>query len=167
MKSPSLDVLKEYVVYDASTGLFRRTGVFHQQGRARAGDIAGAPDNKGYWRFSIKGVSYQCHRLAWLYVYGVMPDQDIDHINGNPADNRIENLRLADDSTNQANRKRPSTNTSGFKGVTWNAKSSKWQSGIKVNGKSTHLGLFSDPAEAHEAYLSAARSHFGKFARAA
>ena len=60
--------------------------------------------------------------------------------------------------------KKPSSNTSGYKGVSWYKRDRKWQAGIKVNGKFIYLGLFNDPKEAHEAYIKAAKKHFGEFA---
>ena len=88
----------------------------------------------------------------------------IDHRNGDGLDNRRENLRPATHSQNQANRRRLPTNTSGYKGVTWNKKSAKWQAGIKVDGRSFHLGLHDTAQAAGDAYAAAAVRHFGEFA---
>lgn len=156
------DVLGE-LAYSPKTGLFTRLTC---RGNQKPGSIAGAFVTGGV-RIRVCGQPFLAHRLAWLCVHGEWPEGDLDHINGNSRDNRIANLRPCDDSQNQANRKLSSLNTSGFKGVCWNAKSGKWQAGIKVRGKSYHLGLFTDPAEAHAAYLKAAHEFFGEFARAA
>lgn len=75
------------------------------------------------------------------------------------------NLRLASNTENSRNQRISSRNTSGYKGVTWNKKSGKWQAGIKFDGKSYHLGLFDDPALAHAAYCEKAKELFGEFAR--
>ena len=76
-------------------------------------------------------------------------------------------MRLANNSENHANVKRPSTNTSGRKGVTWNKKLGKWQAQIKINGKNKYLGLFEDVDDAHGAYVMAANENFKQFARSA
>lgn len=157
------DELRTDLAYDPSTGEFvhRKTG----NGR-RAGDRAGGMSKWGYWVITVRYRQYRAHRLAWLYVHGRWPAQDIDHKNGIPTDNRIDNLRECDDSLNQANRGRPASNTSGHKGVSWNAKSRKWQAGIKRFGKSIHLGLFDDAQTAADAYRRAATEIFQDFARA-
>ena len=87
----------------------------------------------------------------------------VDHIDGDPLNNRRSNLRVATNSQNQANRKRLTTNTSGYRGVTWHRCAEKWQASIKVNGMSKHLGLFVDARMAAEAYDKAAVEYFGQF----
>jgi hypothetical protein len=82
--------LRERLRYDGGTGVFtRRVG----SGHARAGEIAGSVHSTGYVRIGIDGGKYTAHRLAWLYVHGVWPSDQIDHINRNRSDNRIANLR--------------------------------------------------------------------------
>ena len=87
-----------------------------------------------------------------------------DHINGNRLDNRKENLRICSKSENNRNRNIGKDNTSGYKGVSWNGSANKWQSRIRINGKQKHLGLFTCPKEAHEAYKKAAMKNHGLFA---
>lgn len=87
----------------------------------------------------------------------------VDHINGNTLDNTRENLRVATHAQNIHNAKRHRSNTSGYKGVQKHKKG--WEAAIRVNGKLIHLGVFTDPAEAHEEYKKAAIAHFGEFAR--
>jgi hypothetical protein len=82
--------LRERLRYDAETGAFtRRVG----SSNARAGDMAGSVHSTGYVRISIDGGKYTAHHLAWLYVHGVWPSDQIEHINGKRSDNRIANLR--------------------------------------------------------------------------
>jgi hypothetical protein len=82
--------LRERLHYDAETGVFtRRVG----SGHAHAGDMAGSVHSTGYVRIGIDGGKYTAHCLAWLYVHGVWPSDQIDHINRNRSDNRIANLR--------------------------------------------------------------------------
>lgn len=104
------------------------------------------------------------HVRMHRYLLAPRPSESVDHINGNALDNRRENLRIATHSQNQANRRRLTRNTSGFKGVTWNKSILKWQAAIKVNGKSIHLGMFVNAADAAIAYDRKAVEAFGSFA---
>jgi len=90
--------------------------------------------------------------------------QGIDHQNRNGLDNRRSNLRLATQPQNNANTGPRSTNRSGYKGVFWDKQAKRWRAQIRVNGKRTHLGRFSDPWEAAEAYNRAALGQWGEFA---
>ena len=107
------------------------------------------------------------YRLAWLLAYRQAPPSVIDHINGDPSDNRLTNLRRATQSQNLANAKIPVNNTSGLKGVCWDRNRRKWAAKIGKDRKSYHLGLFDCPKEAHEAYMKAANEMFGEFSRSA
>ena len=90
----------------------------------------------------------------------------VDHINGDKLDNRKSNLRICTAQQNGANSRIGKNNTSGYKGVTWNKRRKLWQAQIMVARKNINLGVFSDPKEAHAAYVSAANDNFGEFARA-
>jgi hypothetical protein len=157
--------LREVLSYDPETGVFvwlKRTAR-----RIRVGDVAGCLGTLGYRSLGINGEEHLAHRLAWLYVHGEWPSADIDHINGDPGDNRLANLRPATRAQNSANAGKRTTNTSGLKGVCWSKKSCKWRAAITVNGQVIYLGLFDCPAEAHAAYARAAEQHCGEFARVA
>lgn len=93
------------------------------------------------------------------------PVKVVDHINLNGLDNRRGNLRLCTDGQNKANGRIRRDNTSGYRGVYWNASANKWQAYISVNSKRLYLGVFSDPWDAAVAYNDAALKHFGEFAR--
>jgi hypothetical protein len=164
--APSLPLLKEFLAYNPEDGLFRWLKRANQNGSAEAGSVAGSPrdDDAGYIRIKLKGVFYQAHRVAWLYIHEEWPPEEIDHINGDPSDNRIVNLRCATPSQQGANRKRRSDNQSGYKGVYWHKPTSKWLAYIYRGGPRIDLGYFDDPAMAHAAYISAAESLFGEFA---
>jgi AP2 domain/HNH endonuclease len=95
----------------------------------------------------------------------LLPAKEVDHANGCGLDNRLENLRPATRNQNSANQKKPCTNQSGYKGVSWRKDVRKWRARIGVNGKLLHLGFFDDPTEAARAYDAAALKHFGQFAR--
>ena len=103
---------------------------------------AGGYDIKGYVRVSIDGKSYKAHRLAWLLKYGTWPDCDLDHINGDPQDNRIINLRQVSHAENMQNKKLHSNNNSGQPGVSFIKQYTKWRACIGLNGKVQHLGWF-------------------------
>ena len=103
------------------------------------------------------------HRLIFLWHHGYFPQQ-VDHINLNKTDNRIENLREANSSTNQMNVNVRSFTKSGLKGVHWDESRKKWISRIKINGKHVFLGRFETTEEAHEARKAAQHIH-GDYAR--
>jgi HNH endonuclease/AP2 domain len=158
--------LRELLGCDPETGLL--IWKMNRQGPgARAGEVAGCKDPQGYIKIGIDGRMYLAHRLIWLHIYGAWPDGELDHINHDPSDNRIENLRLATNSQNMANRPAQINNTSGFKGTTFHKQRRKWQAQITVNKKVLHLGLFKTPEAAHAAYVLATQALHGEFARAA
>jgi len=157
------DRLRELVIYDPATGLFsRRTNA--RGPKPKTMDVGWLRPN-GYAMLTVDGTPYRAHRLAWLYVHGRWPTKHIDHINGDPADNRIENLRDATVAQNMANSKKPRTNTSGYKGVQWHKAAGKWVASIKVGDKNVYLGLFDTAEEARDAYRKKALEVRGEFAR--
>jgi hypothetical protein len=157
--------LRSMLSYDPETGEF--IWMVKPNGRVNAGVIAGSIlNNRGYRLIGIHGRRLLAHRLAWLYTFGRWPSSEIDHINGNRRDNRISNLREASKSENQSNRGPNKNNTSGFKGVKFHKKTSKWQAQITKDRKRYNLGLFHTPEAAHVAYESAAKKFYGEFARA-
>lgn len=109
--------------------------------------------------------SYTAHRLAWFYVHREWPKAMIDHINGNPFDNRIVNLREATASQNQFNRKVQKTNRLGIKGVHHSNTPGKFVARIRINGRMIHLGTFVNIDLARAAYAEAAFATRGEFAR--
>lgn len=168
MKRPELtaEKLRSRYSYDPETGIFTSKTTYL---RWKAGRAAGCvcEGGNGYKRIliNIDKKLYRAHRLAWLYVYGVWPERDIDHIDGNSINNRIANLRLATDSQNLGNMKKPITNRSGKKGVSWHAAGQCWQVHIRVEGKNHYLGHFPTVDEGHAAYCAAAERMRGEFAR--
>ena len=137
--------LKQYLNYDPLTGVF--IWIVNRSRNARAGSVAGCLD-QGYFRIMISGKPYKAHRLAWLYVYGYFPEHEIDHIDRNKSNNRINNLRHATHQCNMRNIGLRQDNTSGIKGVSWHKQHDKWQVHIKVNNKKYYLGHFTDFTEA-------------------
>ena len=129
------ETLKKYLTYDPETGVFKRKT---NSGNAKIGDVAGGINGRGYIYIRINSVKYRAHRLAWLYIYGQFPENQIDHINRIQTDNRIANLRDVTQSVNGRNRNLPSNNTSGHIGVRWNKKQQAW----KVVIGETYCGIF-------------------------
>lgn len=156
--------LLEALDYDRETGIFR-----HRETKTcvKAGDVAGSQNDGNYQRIYIDGVSHKAHYLAWFYVTGEWPKGMVDHKDTNKRNNAFDNLRPADRYLNGANIGLKSHNTSGFKGVSWWARTAKWKAQIQVQGKKHFLGYHDTPEAAHAAYVAAAKEHFGEFARAA
>lgn len=145
--------LKEVLHYDPETGVF--TWLAQTGNRIKIGDIAGAVGAAGHRYVGVDRKLYFSHRLAWLYVTGSWPRNQIDHRNGVRDDNRIANLREAAPGQNQQNIKLPSTNKSGFMGVSWSRQKRKWAAHIMLAKRSKYLGYFTTPEDAHAAYLAA------------
>lgn len=155
------EYIRSHMYYNAETGVVgwsAKTG-------GRAPLVAGHIDNGGYRRIKCKGKKFVAHRIAWFLHYGKWPDHEIDHINGDKQDNRLSNLRDVPLAHNQQNVGKKSNNTSGWKGVSWSKKSSKWTAEIRHNGSHTYLGMFDNIKEAAEAYIFAALDLHGDYAR--
>ncbi|PSH64745.1 hypothetical protein CU103_12440 [Phyllobacterium sophorae] len=157
--------LKQQLDYNGTTGEFtwkeRPTENFATEAASKiwnkrfAGNVAGTISSGGYISISVNGRPYRAHRLAWLFVTGEWPEDDIDHKNGIRDDNSWSNLRPATRAENQQNRTKRVDNKSGYIGVTWYKPTGKWNAQIKVGGKKKSLGLHDHPEPAYEAYLAA------------
>lgn len=144
--------LKEKLVY------FPKTGNFHN---ASNGKPVGHFDERGYVSVNVNGKSYRAHRLAWLYVYGKMPENEIDHIDGDRGNNKIDNLRDVTRSVNCLNMPKTGRNNTGFKGVDYFKPAELYRARIVKNGKRMFLGYFKTPEEAHKAYCDAGGIYHG------
>lgn len=151
MKELSAEVLRMQFSYDPSTGHFIRRGQAKQSGRIAT---------KGYRQIALQGTRYMAHRLAWLYVYGEFPKQQIDHINQNKDDNRIANLREVTVKQNAENVTVWGQSSSGRRGVYWIERLGKWQADIKHNGKTIHLGTYESLIEAVSARIRGEQKYF-------
>lgn len=117
-----------------------------------------------YVTVKIDGKSYRLHRLIYMYHYGEVPKQ-LDHINGDVLDNRIENLRPCEASENASNRSKFKNNSSGFKGVSWHSHSGRWFAYVDANKIRTNIGYFDTIEEAALAATKARNNLHGDFAR--
>lgn len=144
---PDPEYLRQRFQYDPSTGrLFWRVhSSMPECWNARyAGREAGSPHNEGYTRVSLNGTRFLAHRLAWALHYGAWPLDQIDHINGDRADNRISNLRQANNTANSRNAGVGKRNTTGVIGVCWCKNRNKWQAAITVDRITRFLGYYTD-----------------------
>jgi hypothetical protein len=144
----SQEKLKDWIFYNSKTGQFLR-----KKYQLKSNKVGGL-DSHGYLGIGIQGKIYKAHQLAWLYHFGSHPKGQIDHINCNRQDNRIENLRNVNATINALNR-------SSAKGVYKHF--NKYRARIKINGKHLHLGLFDSEDQAKQVYLNAKKQYLGEF----
>lgn len=125
-----------------------RSGKFQKR---LVGQVAGASNKRGYVSVQLEGKKIKLHRLIWFLEKGQWP-AEIDHIDGNKKNNRIENLRPATRRSNMQNRK--SHREGRLAGSYWHKKARAWAAQITVKGKRIYLGLHPTEADAHRAYLN-------------
>lgn len=159
--------VRDLMVYDPDTGYL---GWRHRRaGQRPPGSHAGYVGKDGYWKIRLDGNTYQAHRLIWLYMMGVWPPNEVDHINLEKSDNRWSNLRAATHAHNMVNvrARKTATSDSQLKGVYRDKRHStvRWFSQIRINKKQVRLGTFATEHEAHAAYCAAAIKCHGAFAR--
>ena len=127
-----------------------------------AGKIAGSLRSDMRRTVRVHNILYLVHRVVYLMHRGYMPEF-VDHINGNPQDNRIVNLRAASRSENNRNRRVNKTSGSGVKGV--RKQKNRWRVDVRVNGKKQYIGMYATLAEAELAAVETRAQHHGEFAR--
>ena len=148
--------LREVLHYDPETGIF--TWIKPTSRRVKVGGKAGTPWLDGRIQLRVDGKICKAARLAWLYVTGEWPEHEIDHIDGNSANDRFANLRDVDRTTNQHNMRRANKNSkSGLLGAAWNPANRSWRARIMANGRVKEIGSFQTKEDAHEAYVIAKR----------
>ena len=145
-KSLTQEELKRQLSYDPQTGEFRR--LVANSGVVKVGDLAGTFHRRGYVRIAVHRVIYSAHRLAFLYMTGRFPPNQIDHVDGVKSNNRWCNLRCVSGSENMKNRRIYCNNKSGTMGVFWDEETRKWIAQIRIEGRQVKLGYYSDKDEA-------------------
>jgi len=155
------EYLKSILDYDLDTGIF--TWKVSKANRTKVGDVAGWSYN-GYREIEINNKAYKAHRLAWLYVYGEMPKNLVDHIDGNRSNNKISNLREATYQENSENYKTPKTNKSGVKNVSWYKSLNKWVVSISIRKTKKTVGYYDDLELAELVAIEARNKYRGEFA---
>ena len=153
MNMVTQDRLKQVISYDPDTGEF--VWLQATSRRIRVGNIAGTTYEDGYRRIAIDGFGYRAHPLAWLYVYGKFPEEQLDHINRIKSDNRLINLRLATNAENQQNHPVRRNNNSGIIGVHWYRRTGKWHAQISSGSRRIHIGYYDTIEEAATARAAA------------
>jgi hypothetical protein len=140
--------------------LFRKTS----RGNSKKGSLITRADKRGYISVKLNKKDYGIHRIIYLMFFNKMPYK-VDHIDGNPSNNCIENLRPANSNQNGYNSKLSKSNTTGFKNVHWNKIKQKWAVRLMVENKSKHIGYF-DNLELADLIATEARNKYHKeFAR--
>jgi hypothetical protein len=152
--SISQEQVKDLFTYDDGQLLWKTTG------RGRKRKQAGYKSKIGYTQVRIGKTCFYLHRLIWVYFNGENI-LEIDHIDGDKTNNRIENLRSTTHSLNSINAKFRRTNTSGFRGVS--KEGIKWVARLHIDQTQVNLGRFDTKELASEAYNQAARHHYGDF----
>ncbi|WP_338743736.1 HNH endonuclease [Klebsiella michiganensis] len=163
-KYPSQDTVRKYFIYEIGSLIrkerpeveFSTSGLCERWNALYAGTRAGSLSTNGYIYIKLNGLRFMAHRLVWIYHFGDIPTgMELDHINHQRRDNRIENLRMVTRKQNCRNRALPKRNTSGVVGVTFDNLLKKWKSQINIDGKNMNLGSFSTFEKAVKARKSA------------
>lgn len=174
-KLPSIEYLRQILTYDPVNGwliwnrrsadLFTWPRICNSWNAKYAGTRAGALANDGYRKLTIKYKTYLEHRVIFSLVHGIDIENEIDHINCDRADNRIENLRLATKSEQCVNNSGQKRRRSQYKGAYINSVKSqrKFRSSISFGGKTFYLGVFETAEDAHAAYCAAGMKLHGEF----
>jgi hypothetical protein len=160
---PPVEYLRQRLRYEPETGklYWREHPNMPTHWNTRyAGTEAFTANFKGYRHGTFDYGRYLAHRVAWALHHGHWPDNTLDHVNHDPADNRIENLRQVSQSDNMKNMKRHRNNTSGTTGVFWHSRRRKWLVNIRAHGRTLHLGYFADKQDAVAA-RKAAEARYG------
>lgn len=166
MGMPTAEWLEARLAYDPETGVltwrarpiedFKNARIQRSWNSKNAGKVAGSRAAEDYVRININHQPCFAHRVAWLITYGSLPTGVIDHVNGNPHDNRLVNLRALSHAENIQNQRHArKDNGSGILGVC--REGQRWRARIWVGSRQYSLGTYDSPEQAHEAYVAAKR----------
>ena len=155
-------LVREWVRYNPETGAFtwRKSGPYKKAGAKAAHRASG-----GYCRISLYNRLVYAHRAAFVLMLGRWPAQFADHVDGDPSNNKWSNLREATLQQNNHNAKRPRTNKTGVKGVSYLKTRGVYRARAWVNGRQRSLGCYETAEQAHAAYCKAVKEHRGVFGR--
>lgn len=132
--------------------------------RVGAGSIAGSKDSHGYLRVRLDHKRFKIHRVIWAMKYGAWPVNQIDHINRDPSDNKISNLREATPSQNGMNKLKSKKGSKwGVKGIYFDKQRQKFRAEIYINGKKRFLGYFPTIEKASQSYIAASQQYCGEY----
>lgn len=164
---PTADELRQLLEYDPDTGAFRwktrpvewfshcsaghRERICNSWNAAWAQKDPGRIDGYGYLIITVNHSHLRAHRIAWCITHGEWPSEQIDHINGDRADNRLSNLRASTHTENQRNMRRSRANTSGVTGVYWCGRTKRWKAEVTLRTGKIYVGVFRDIADAKAA----------------
>lgn len=157
------DMLQKALHYNPISGNF--VWLISPTRGVKIGDIAGELKPNGYRIIQYDNQRYYAHRLAYFFMKGFWPPNEIDHKDNDRDNNVYSNLRECSHTENAFNKTKTAANTSGYKGVTWVECRKKWQAQIRAHGKYFFLGRFKDVIEAARAYDTKAKELHGEFAR--
>jgi len=152
------DIIRTLLDYDPNTGKLywkRRPGKRTFNTRYAGTEALAFVDVCGHKKGRIHDIGFQAHRVVWAHVHGAWPTEQIDHINGDPADNRIDNLRDVPHILNHYNTKRHRSNTSGHQGVAWNKRVGKWMAYVGGAKQRQYLGHYANKDDAIAARVAA------------
>jgi len=167
-------ILNNWVDYNDGVLVWKQRPISHFADNGAAatwnaiypGKVAGSVRSDGYRLLGFNNQRTLEHRVIWELFNGSIPDgMQVDHIDGDRSNNRIENLRVATIEQNRRNRKVNNDNSTGYKGVGWRSSHSKWRARIAYNKRTIHLGYFDTPEDAHRAYCEASKRLHGNFSR--
>jgi hypothetical protein len=134
------------------------------EGGMKKGSEAGTVCHAGHLKTLIKRRPHLLHRIIFMMHHGFLPEF-LDHIDGNPSNNKIGNLRAATNAQNNWNTGIRKTNTSGVKGVYWDKKYNSWHAQCFINYKNHFLGRYKNIEDAEKAVKDFRSKHHGEFAR--
>jgi hypothetical protein len=158
------EYLKELFAYDNGNLIWKIKKSNNTKVNSLAGSLKTCKGKK-YWSICVDNKHFGAHRLIYCWHHGCMPENEIDHIDGNGLNNKIENLREATRIENAKNLQKYSRNTSGTTGVSFHKETNKWVAYIQVNKKMMYLGEYKEIKDAIDVRKNAEKTYFKQWAR--